>query len=52
MYGNLIPIFNVSFSRKTQFIKMSELSIKIILGYSREEAWSDGSNNYLSNNRI
>lgn len=31
---------------------MSELSIKIILGYSRKGAWTDGSNNYLSNNRI
>lgn len=27
MYGNLIPIFNVSFSRKTQIIKHSHLKI-------------------------
>lgn len=38
---------------------MSEISIKMILGYSREEAINilnglnpDGRNNYLSNNRI
>ena len=31
MYGNLIPIFNVSFSRKTQFLKPTIMKNLLII---------------------